>query len=568
MNVTIVKMYFASDKQSDCLFGGLVATEELEAGNYESATVCETLQPDHVPRRLYSCNGSLLIVMYWYAPHSIINAALKMSNTKCKAVRINSCEFHKACFLRRPGPCIAFQQKIKNLTNVDLTVHLGTSDMLLSIPASECIVVQVLAEWSLKRTTGFVTVHRQCFWQFSLEPFVSLGSQYWIHITGFFERPKEIRPMKEAECHVIALHPNDFKRDTFLFFGPDKYVLACHFQNMTHICSEWHSNIVAQLFTEENPTHNHIFTSVQLPNMLHLQGKFYQHSKTWVDVIIFHHVEKEQSSPTILFADIIETPATYHTDNKGIVLLKLKKTGETKNMVFATALVQLTAASKSTKQPTNPCKRERIHLRCLWHEILYTNFWESTVRLFSEDSKHISLPGVMHYFRVKINETLLHNYSMAKAWLQWEENALKYTVNPCKFVVGEERRTDCLIVLVHLANESVICYTFVISTTPNNGTHNLIFPPLRERTYSGNIQHIPDKWSWHEAFQFCKDIAENLPQFTSKEDLYIAINIFKFHLDMEAVEAFYIGLYQDNSSQVRHTETKNTEHHICIPISY
>ncbi len=582
INITIVKMNFLSDNMLDCLFGGLVAAEELETGNQESATVCDNVHPFHVPRMLYSYNGSLLIVMYWYAPHSVINATLKVSKTKCKAVRINSCEFYKACQLGTANghkPCTTFQHKLNQLTDVGLSTYRTIGNMFFNIPPSTCAVAQVFSQGSLKKTARYV--EWQCNWVLSLKPYSvdSLGSEYRFHVMGFFEIPKERRvyATNEQESHLIALTKELIigMRDTFTALGPEKYFMACHFKNMTPICLERHRHFEDRLLffsTEKNSTQSHFsfFTSVLPPRTLQFQGHFYQHSKTWVDIIIFHHVEKEQSSLTMLSVEISETLEIHNTQNKGIFMLKMKKTGETDDEEFDTILAQMKVASRSTKVTIDACD---LHLcpssfyRGQSQDTVpiagvYTYIWKSTVRLFSEDYKHMSLPGVMHYLRVEINDTLPQNYSIETSWLQGEENVLKYTVNPCDFVVGDARRRICLNVIVHIANQSIICFTFVISKSQVNGTHNTMtgdsesFLQLRKTTYSGNIRHVPDKWSWHEAFHFCRDIGDKLPQFTSKENLYTMISIFKFPLDMEAVEAIFIGLHQDNSSQVRITACK------------
>ncbi len=152
VNVTVLSMAYHSVYMFDCIYGGLVSGEQLSTGYHESAVVCDNTQDHHVPRMLYSHKSSMLVVLYWYEPHSMINATIKISETKCHVVKINSCEFHRKC-IERPKRCLSFDTRVNRQSNVSLTTSTAGGMMFFHLAPADCNVIQMFARkgkmWSV-----------------------------------------------------------------------------------------------------------------------------------------------------------------------------------------------------------------------------------------------------------------------------------------------------------------------------------------------------------------------------------------------------------------------------------
>ncbi len=98
VNVTANKISLTGFHNSMCLFGGLVATENLQDKYIETDILCEEHDEAVNPSRsLYSQRSSLILLLYWYKSHGTINTTVTISTTQCQSITIHADSFHESC---------------------------------------------------------------------------------------------------------------------------------------------------------------------------------------------------------------------------------------------------------------------------------------------------------------------------------------------------------------------------------------------------------------------------------------------------------------------------------------
>ena len=466
INVSVTNMEFVSNSKFDCAYGGLVASEYLKTGYQESVTVCDNFQSTQVPQMMYSYSAQMMIVLYWYEPFSRIYATIRISKTKCKPVTIRSCELFIKC-LTRQG-CVDFDLKINELADVGLATDIATRTMVFNIKASECIVVQAFAKWKFQ---GDTLCCFYCDWAFSLKSDLEIpGSQFEYHVMGFIERFQEVAVSSTTHNQFTKggeMRFSSLLRDTFTVVGPNEHFLECHPQWK---CSQTNRHTDKELFTASSKfkTVNQFlfFTSVQTPSTLHISGRFFLFSSTWVNVIIFHHVVNFNVVGNPISIDITESQEFHYTQNYGIFMLKLRKTGETQNELDH-LLVGVKAASKSASRTT-------VTTAYGFGEHTMSQYYmlQSVLRLYRTHYKYISLPGMMSHLGVDPNDSVPQNYSLHITWFLQKDKVPTYIVNSCTCVAKYTKHAICLKVL---EKRKLICYIAVLSKIDDSGNRNF-FP--------------------------------------------------------------------------------------------
>ena len=94
INVTIVQYNSSTPLPPYCTFGGIIVAEQMPNEFVETKPIC---QHNTQGRSFYSSTSSLILILYWYNVYGQNNFKFKMSQSKCKHVKIHPCAIDHWC---------------------------------------------------------------------------------------------------------------------------------------------------------------------------------------------------------------------------------------------------------------------------------------------------------------------------------------------------------------------------------------------------------------------------------------------------------------------------------------
>ena len=89
----------SSHETSYCLFQGLSLGEMWQNGYLTIDELCSEFKTpsESLVTSYYTRGSSLYMVLYWYKGYTFINATISVNISKCPAVYLNICKYHKYC---------------------------------------------------------------------------------------------------------------------------------------------------------------------------------------------------------------------------------------------------------------------------------------------------------------------------------------------------------------------------------------------------------------------------------------------------------------------------------------
>ena len=163
VNVTIDKLLRIGLCDETCLYGGLVASEQLTDDYRQSGTVYEICYGTKQPRSFYSLKSSLILILYLYKMYNTINITVDISGTSCELVNIDICHYHDICKEDYPiSSCFLYLNYITQYSSIFLRAreHGETVGILLRLPPlqNKCFILAVLQNETI-RNMMFCTIN-------------------------------------------------------------------------------------------------------------------------------------------------------------------------------------------------------------------------------------------------------------------------------------------------------------------------------------------------------------------------------------------------------------------------
>ena len=149
VNLTVLKIVSDYKYHSDCLYGGLYIAEGDK--NIENDVMCGDSNHLKEPiRSFYSVGNSLQYLLYGYTGHSEISSRIRISTTKCKAMRIDPFQFHASCTDRCYDPYLM----IVDNDFLELKNKGGYNELHVDVRFErECFILQ-LGNWHFGNITS------------------------------------------------------------------------------------------------------------------------------------------------------------------------------------------------------------------------------------------------------------------------------------------------------------------------------------------------------------------------------------------------------------------------------
>ena len=138
---------------SACSTRGIVAGEMLLDDYRQTETLCDNFHDGakEPSPSFYSHNSSLTLVLYWYKPYSTIYVTINLSQTKCKPVRINVCEYDITCHgSSMPSKCDQYLKYVTKYTMINtfhaIRLHNYQDNLIMfTQEKGTCIIFHILS---------------------------------------------------------------------------------------------------------------------------------------------------------------------------------------------------------------------------------------------------------------------------------------------------------------------------------------------------------------------------------------------------------------------------------------
>ena len=155
--VTVNKLLRIGLYDETCLYGGLVASEQLTDDYRQSGTVCEHYHGTEHPRKFYSHKSSLILILYWYKMYSKINITVDISSTSCELVNIDICHYHNVCKEDTSLSCLLYLNYVTQYASINISIEVTHSSLTPFIPIliltplqNKCYVLALLQNETIR----------------------------------------------------------------------------------------------------------------------------------------------------------------------------------------------------------------------------------------------------------------------------------------------------------------------------------------------------------------------------------------------------------------------------------
>ena len=559
INVTISQMKYQGELYLECDDAGLVAMEELDDENKESATICSDYNTNTQSRNFYSQNSSLRLILYWYKPHSFIEVTLNISQTPCGIAWLDDCKMSSIClpFAENLDTCNAYLGSVSKFSKAKLIYEMNLNDNVhFTVPDGECLVIQVYHgnSYSIIQDFGDTCVvplvPRNMFVSPGRITYTMLGSLHNYAATivckdelDFLNTADEFCfthiDLEEIRCEknikFPTLQPNqNHCYDNHVKFGSG---LGSECSNFTlDLGSGFEStgfglesddfidSIGHSLFYEKQDIYVYAITKTPIhTNSLEVYTKFYLHTKSWVDITISYTTDNHQENQYV----------------SEFIPLFLREY-ELENVRTSPANILHLEIINTSPQKEQNIPNMLIHCYFVISDEGRMSTWNTLMKVVGNISHKVisvlgSLIQMSFKFRHLVRRKLLSNYALKLTWIH--DNYAKY------ISFSEMEPIYCGQKPLYSFNHTVNCFEF--------------YPPLTVDVWFSKITQYQvfngvesDLLSWNQACSLCKEAGYSLPYFTSRESLDDLLAVFKMSQYFHQLEGFYIGLYIKGKSQV------------------
>ena len=156
INVTINKLIRIGLYDEACLYGGLVASEQLIDDYRQSGTECENYHGTEQARSFYSHKSSLVIILYWYKMYNTFNTTVDISGTSC-----DICHFHDVCKEDNSLSCLLYLNYVTQYSSINISIsiraifdtmfeEIGNTLLILTPMQNKCLVLALLQNETIR----------------------------------------------------------------------------------------------------------------------------------------------------------------------------------------------------------------------------------------------------------------------------------------------------------------------------------------------------------------------------------------------------------------------------------
>ena len=161
INVTINKLIGTGLYDQACLYGGLVASEQLIDDYRQSRTECKNYHATEQARSFYSHKSSLVIILYWYKMYNTFNTTVDISGTTCEPVHIDICHFHDVCKEDNSSSCLLYLNFVTQYSSINISISIrathntmfeeyGNTVLIVTPMQNKCLVLALLKNETIR----------------------------------------------------------------------------------------------------------------------------------------------------------------------------------------------------------------------------------------------------------------------------------------------------------------------------------------------------------------------------------------------------------------------------------
>ncbi len=524
VNVTVTSMRFVGQESFICKYGGFVAVEIIGSKHTEHDTICTNFV-SFAGKSFYSSKSSLTIMLYWYQYYSAIFAAIKLSETQCKPVRIQTCSYDSLCVLCvqhlncNLTKCAKYLEETTARSSISLNVEQeqgGTwRNAVFSLPDNSCFVLQPIKSarnFTMSQVTGPCVL--------GITPDETLLPHRQIHFTmhGFFSPAvlsPFVRKLFEEDPHFDSdTTPLDMLSftgivDTFCFYDNETAVQCQHnrkfglekYFSIESSFLEW--IFVYAFITSKTPIYK---------NRLQIDFSMDPQTNSWIEVIVSRVIVTTNLHN--LFSEVVDLGDTYDVQNipvstNTIAFLEISPSSLNGSLVlsiFTETNLFLCGVLRWINNMTIVGHVPAQKYISLTHQLKIM-----TLGITNEE-----------YFNVSVSLMWIHDIFSKYSLMLQTNSQSPYLSNRLKFVASSFNRS--------FSGSKKFYLLF------KNGT-----------VQSLKNQHLK---SWSKASDLCREAGGNLPYFISRTDLEELIALLKLSTDLLPIESLYIGLKFNQSKEV------------------
>ncbi len=204
VNMSYKETLFSSPPE--CYHGGL-SFFQLENGKFlEAFTICSDFKMFVGNRRYFVAKSPLLLIFYQYynfePPNSLLTAKIQLTSQSCQPVFLTTCFYFTSWegdfYVRDKNNqyLLDLAIRLSNINNLEATLSLEEKELVLSIPQSECVIIEFLNtfQWS-----GI----SRCYLKLRLKDVLeSVGAGVHLKIEGtLLSKPSELKFHHNRNVH-------------------------------------------------------------------------------------------------------------------------------------------------------------------------------------------------------------------------------------------------------------------------------------------------------------------------------------------------------------------------------
>ena len=521
VNVTVTSMRYVGQESHICKYGGFVGVEIIGSKHTEHDTLCTNFV-SFAGKSIYSSNSSLTIMFYWYQYYSAIFAAIILSETQCKPVRIQTCSYDSLCVQHLDcnlTKCAKYLEETTAGSSISLNweqENWGSErKAVFSLPDNSCFVLQ-----PIKSARNFTMLQDTDLCILRIVPDKILLPHRQIHFTvhGFFSPavlPPFIRNLFEEHPQLIPYTtPLDMLcftgiADTFCFYDNESAVQCQHNRKFVpEECSLIESSFFEQIIvyafvTSKTPTYK---------NTLQIAFGMFPQTNSWIEIIVSRLIVT--TDPHNHFSEVFELRDSYDVQ-------------KVPDSVNAVAFLEISPSYLNGSLLSSIFAESSLFLDGFL-------MWRNNMTIVGHVpvQKYISLTHQLkimilditneEYFNVSVSLMWIHDIFSKYSLMLQTNSQSPYLSNRLKFVASSFNRSF---------TGSKKCYLLFKNAT----------------VQSLKNQHLK---SWSEASDLCREAGGNLPYFISRTDLEELIALLKLSTDLLPIESLYIGLKFNQSKEV------------------
>ncbi len=502
VNVTLTRMQYKGVNITSCSRGGLAIGEMFYDNKYnESLTVCQNHSNfQRQNRSFYSQNGSIRLILYQYKEYSSVMTEISISETKCKAVQLNTCFINKLCIVDENKTfCHSFLQQISHSSTVEFFYQWSWHfhGILFSLNRGSCAVIQ--SSRKFLNCSEPEETWSSCFFEFSQKPSLHSSGEIQYDFKGSFSTETIgffVSGNVDYMCYLRGNVPESSCTTS--------YCKRCHSTNCNSAAK---SEDVDMCTTTEFGSARQFLVTFKVNQPVYVGSLVFEfslsrYSQDWYEIVMSDSVtEMAHQMPWLenwYSAEEIKPKIFQYEDQ----ILLIKGNALTQNKTTLSVFLDFDTTHRATWQDKYR------------YESLIVDF--SLFFSHANMCKYVALPGTPHCLILGPSK-LFSNGTTLWGFKHFSEKLVALVIDPQKCT--QDFRT-----------------LFSCSYCLNYTSQNYLYLQKCE-THSFLLMV-----SWTQASKLCREAGGHLPSFNSRDEMEAFVALLKLSLDMPALLSVFIGL--------------------------